>query len=116
MDGPFKVATPGMLIHTQGSVSFITEEGEQFKVPKSELKEVKWPFLQFGLGFTTVVNGKKYKFTFMKPNGARDLNASALDGMLNIGGLGQGVDAIASLAKWGSNKKSGKAWKALLSS
>ena len=114
MHGPFRVATAGMLTLNNGVVTFLTEEGQQFQVLISEVKEVKWPFFQFGLGFTTVVNNKKYKFTFMRPNGAGDLDTSAIGGLLGGSNLGGGLEAIANLANWSDNKKSGKQWKAVL--
>jgi hypothetical protein len=114
LKGIFNIGTPGMLILKDGFVSFMTEEGEKFKVPLQEIKDVKWPFLQFGLGLHAFINGQKYKFTFMKPNGASELDASALDGLFKLGGLGNGVDSIATLANMGNNKRSAKQWKAIL--
>lgn len=114
MHGALTVATPGILILENGNVSFITEEGEQFNVPVATITEIKWPFLQFGLGFNATVNGTKYKFTFMKPNGAPELSDSSLGQLARFTRLGRGVDAVATLAKWGDNKKSAKQWKAVL--
>jgi hypothetical protein len=112
--GTFGGATPGLLTADEGKASFITEEGEHFNVPVSEIKEVKWPFLQFGLGFTASVNGQKYKFTFMKPNGAADLNDSTLGQLARFTRLGRGADAISTLSGMGESKKVAKQWKELL--
>jgi hypothetical protein len=112
--GALSVATPGLLILSEGKVSFVTEQGEQFNVPVAEVKEVKWPFLQFGLGFNTVVNGTKYKFTFMKPNTAPDLNDSTLGQIARFTRIGRGVESIATLAHMGADKKTAKQWKAVL--
>ncbi|MGI8580696.1 MAG: hypothetical protein ACR2KX_00745, partial [Chitinophagaceae bacterium] len=68
--GVFTIATPGLLILENGNVSFITEAGDQFRVPVAEIKEVKWPLMLFGLGFKAMINGQKYTLTFMK--GASD--------------------------------------------
>lgn len=59
--------TPGLLILKEAKISFISAEAEQFNVPVSEMKEVSWPFYQFGLVFTAVVNEKKYRFSFAEP-------------------------------------------------
>lgn len=112
--GTFSVGEPGILILDEGKVSFISEQGEEFNVPLSEIKEVKWPFLQFGLGFNATVNGTKYKFTFMKPNGATELDDSSLNQLARFTRVGRGVDAVETLFKWGDNKKSAKQWKAVL--
>lgn len=114
LHGALSVATPGLLIFNNGKASFVTEQGEQFNVPVSEIKEVKWPFLQFGLGFNAVVNGTQYKFTFMKPNTAPELNDSTLGTIARFTSIGRGMEAFATLGKWGDNKKSAKQWKALL--
>lgn len=114
MHGTFGGATPGLLSLNSNTVSFATSEGEHFNVTVGEVKEVKWPFLQFGLGFNASVNGQKYKFTFMKPNGAADLNDSDLGQLAQFTRIGRGVNAVATLAKWGDNKKTAKQWKAVL--
>ena len=114
LQGAFSVGDPGLLSLDQGRVSFITEQGEIFNVPLGEVKNVNWPFLQFGFGFNAVVNGVKYKFTFMKPNGAADLDDSALSQLASFTRLGRGVDAVGTLFNWGDNKKSAKQWKAVL--
>jgi len=114
MGGLLSTPIPGLLILSDGHISFVTAEGEQFGVPVAELKDVKWPFLQFGLGFNTTVNNKQYKFTFMKPNGAADIDSSAIDGLTAFSRIGRGIDAIATLSKWGSNKQAAKQWKAVL--
>ncbi len=114
MHGILAAPLPGVLLLQKGNVSFITEKGEQFKVSLAEVKEVKWPFLQFGLGFNANVNGQQYKFTFMKPNGASDLNDSTLGEVAEMTSLGRGMDAMETLSKWGDNKTSAKQWKAIL--
>ncbi len=110
MHGVFGGAAPGMLGFKDGTVSFETPQGEVFNVPLTGLKEVKWPTLQFGLGFNAVVNGEKYKFTFMKPNGAADLDGS----FIGFTRIGRGIESMATLAKWGDSKAQAKLWKELL--
>jgi len=113
MQGLLSTPTPGLLILADGHISFVTADGEMFSVPVSDIKDVKWPFIQFGLGFNSTVNGTQYKFTFMKPNGAAELNNSSVSQLANITQIGRGIDAIATLSKWGSNKQAAKQWKAL---
>ena len=112
--GTFGGATPGLLTFSESNVAFATAEGEHFNVPVTEVKEVKWPFLQFGLGFSATVNGQKFKFVFMKPNGAADLDDSTLRHVARFIPLGRSVDAMSSLSGLGANKKSAKQWKVLL--
>lgn len=114
LHGTFGGASAGLLILGEGKVSFVTAEGEHFNVPVTEVKEVKWPFLQFGLGFNASVNAQKYKFSFMKPNGAPELDDSTLGQLARFTRIGRGVDSIATLAKWGDSKKTAKQWKAVL--
>jgi hypothetical protein len=112
--GPFTIATPGLLILENGNVSFVTEEGEQFKVPVSGIKEVKWPFMLFGLGFKAIINGRKYTLTFMKGASDPELDDSTLDGLSRLTTIGRGAESIATLANWGKSKESAKQWKAVL--
>lgn len=114
MHGALSVADPGLLIFSEGKVSFVSPQGEHFKVPVSEIKDIKWPFLQFGYGFNATVNGEKYKFTFMKPNTAPELNDSTLTQLSRFTQLGRGIDAFGTLAHMGKDKKTAKQWKALL--
>ena len=112
--GTFGGANPGLLILDNGYVSFVTAEGEHFNVPISEVKDVKWPFLQFGYGFNATVNGSTYKFTFMKPNGAAELNESNISQLAGLTRGGRGVDAMFTLANIGKDKKTAKEWKAIV--
>ena len=113
MGGLLSAPTPGLLILSDGHISFVTGDGEKFSVPVSDVKDVKWPFLQFGLGFNSTVNNTQYKFTFMKPNGAAEIDNSAMEGLTAFSRIGRGIDAIATLSKWGSNKEAAKQWKAV---
>jgi hypothetical protein len=116
MRGIFRSATPGYLVLLEGKVIYVTEAGEQFNVPLSEVREVKWPGLQMGFGFNATIKGEKYKFTFMKPNGASQMTDNSITQLTRYTRLGMGMDAIQALAKWGDSKKSAKAWKEILSS
>ncbi|MDQ6625028.1 MAG: hypothetical protein M3Y69_02645 [Verrucomicrobiota bacterium] len=114
MRGVLSVATPGLLIAKEGQVSFVTEEGEAFNVPRAAVEGVKWPFLQFGYGFHALVKGEKYKFTFMKPNSAPEMADSQITQLARFTQLGRGIDSIATLAHMGRDKKTAKQWRALL--
>lgn len=61
-------AIPGILVWDKGKILFITPDGIQFDARREDLSAVKWPFLRMGFGFDTVVFGKKYRFSFSKPN------------------------------------------------
>jgi len=112
--GIFSSAKPGYLVLNDGKMAFVNQQGEQFNVPLSEVKEVKWPGLQMGFGFNAVVQGNKYKFTFMKPNGAPEMGDSGLSQLARYTRVGMAMDSISALAKWGDSKKSAKAWKEVL--
>ena len=102
---------PGLLHLKEGNVSFVTEEGEQFNVPVAELKDVKWPFYEIGLSFTTHVNGKKYRFIFSDPVASAENNmigkASFIPGIQFIA-LSNELDAIS------VGKEAAHQWKAVL--
>ena len=90
----------GLLKFSNGNVSYITEDGEQFNVLLSEVKDIKWPFYQFGLTFTTVIREKKYRFAFADPFPTRR-TAFLIDRfssfLTDINGLTTGRDAA---KKW----------------
>lgn len=106
---------PGILIWSNGQVVFITPQGEQFNVPLAGIKEVKYPFLRMGMGFDAVVNGKKYKFSFCKPNpSAPELDDEAGDQLLRLTPAGRAVDSFKTLMNIGSDKATAKLWKEIL--
>jgi len=113
--GVFTIATPGLLILENGNVLFITEAGEQFNVPVTEIKDVKWPFMLFGLGFKAMINGQKYTLTFMKGASDPELDDTTLDQFSRLTTFGKGVDSIVTLANWGKSKETAKQWKDVLS-
>ena len=113
--GIFGSVTPGLLVWKEGNVAFITEEGVQFNVPLSEVKEVKYPFLRMGLGFDAVVNGKKYKFALSKPNpSAPELDDTAGDQLLRLFQVGKFWDSIGTLRNLKQDKATTRAWKEIL--
>jgi len=108
MSGFVKSYTEGLLIFKEGKVSFLMQQGEQFKVPISEVKNIKWPFLQFGYGVHIDVNGKTYKLTFGEP---RTPNPYDPGMMTDVGAIAGGVDAISKLRKYKIYKANAKQWK-----
>ena len=106
---------PGILIWNEGQVAFITQEGIQFNLPLAEIKDVKYPFLRMGLGFDAVVNGKKYKFSFSKPNpSAAELDDTNGEQMLRLVHAGRFWDSIGTLKNLKADKATTKTWKAIL--
>ncbi|MEO7922067.1 MAG: hypothetical protein ABIR30_00155 [Chitinophagaceae bacterium] len=115
MAGLFGTVTPGLLVYENGKVNFVTEEGIQFAVGLTELQQVKWPFLRMGMGFDTVVNGKKYQFSFSKPNpSAPELGDSNAEILLRGIGVGKFWDSIATLSNIKTDKATTRQWKELL--
>ena len=114
LHGTFGGGSPGVLALNNGNVSFDTEEGEYFNVPLAGIKEVKWPFISFGYALNVVINGQKYKFSFIKPNGAADLNDSVVSQLVTLTKPGRGIDALSTLANLSKEKKAAKQWKEVL--
>ena len=113
--GIFGIVTPGVLIWDDGEVLYVTQAGTQFEVPLAKLKDVKWPFLRMGLGFDTLVNKKKYKFSFTKPNpSAPDLDDSVADQFIRSTRAGKLLDSIGTLTNLGADKSTTKIWKEIL--
>jgi len=106
---------PGLLMWKNGQVTFLTEDGMQFNVPLAEVKNIKWPFLRMGLGFDAVVNGKKYKLSFTKPNpSAPELDDTASDQLLRLTDQGRFFDSIKTLRNLKTDKATTKTWKEIL--
>jgi hypothetical protein len=105
----------GLLVYDNGQVIYINDEGSQFSVPLAELKNIKWPFLRMGMGFDTVVNDKKYQFSFSKPNpSAPELDDTTADTYLRPLGVGKFWDAIGTLRNIKADKATTKQWKEIL--
>ena len=108
-------AVPGVLVWDKGKILFITEEGIQFNVPLAETKDIKWPFLRMGFGFNAVVNGKKYKFSFSKPNhSSPEINFTEGNPFPKVEFDGQYFYDLSSLGTIKADKNTTKKWKAIL--
>ncbi len=106
---------PGLLIWNNGRITFITEDGVQFNESLAEVKNIKWPFLRMGLGFDAVVNGKKYKLSFTKPNpSAPELDDTLGDQLLRLTDQGRFFDSIKTLRNLKTDKATTKTWKEIL--
>ena len=106
---------PGLLMWKNGQVTFLTEDGMQFNVPLAEVKNIKWPFLRMGLGFDAVVNEKKYKFSFTKPNpSAPELDDTLGEQLLRLTDQGRFFDSIKTLRNLKTDKATTKTWKEIL--
>lgn len=113
--GIIGAVTPGALVWKNGQVTFITEAGIQFQVPLSEIRNIKWPFLRMGMGFDAEVNGKKYKFSFAKPNAsAAEIRIINGNPMPRVVFASQYFDDISSLMDIKANKAEGSKWKEIL--
>jgi hypothetical protein len=105
----------GLLVYDNGNVAYINEEGTQFSVPVSALQNIKWPFLRMGMGFDTIVNERKYQFSFSKPNpSAPELDDTAADTYLRPLGVGKFWDSIGTLRNIKADKATTKQWKEIL--
>ncbi len=113
--GLFGKVTAGVLVWKKGLVTYIIEEGVQFSVPLSEIKEIKWPFLRMGLGFDAVVNEKKYKFSFSRPNSSvPEINIVPGNPFPKVVYAGQYYDPTTPINNLKQDKDTTKKWKEIL--
>ncbi|MDZ4794219.1 MAG: hypothetical protein SGI83_08070 [Bacteroidota bacterium] len=106
---------PGILVYEQGAILFITEDGIQFNEPLSALTGIKWPFLRMGFGFDVAVNGKKYKFSFAKPNpSAPEIDVTDHKPYPEVIAGHQYFNDISSLLDIKNDKATTKKWKEIL--
>ncbi len=108
-------AIPGVLVWDNGKILFITEDGIEFNVWREELSSIKWPFLRMGMGFDAVVNGKKYKFSFSKPNhSSPDIYYTAGSPYPKVSYAGQGFYDLSSLGTIKTDRAITRKWKKIL--
>lgn len=108
-------AIPGILVWDNGKILFITEEGIQFNVRREDLLAVKWPFLRMGFGFDTIVNGKKYRFSFSKPNhSSPDIDYTQGSPYPKVFWAGQGFRDLSSLGTIKTDRATTRKWKEIL--
>ena len=115
LSGVIGSVVPGILTWVNERVAFVTPQGKQFDVLLSEIKEVKYPFLRMGMGFDAVINGKKYKFSFSKPNpSAPELDDESGDQLLRSTHVGRAFDSYKTLRNIRSDKATTQQWKKIL--
>ena len=113
--GLFGKVNAGLLIKNNDRIQFIIEEGIQFDEQIASLKSIKWPFLRMGLGFDARVNGKKYQFSFAKPNPtAPELDDELLDQLIRFTDIGRIGEAVKSFKNLKADKATTKKWKEIL--
>lgn len=116
ISGVFGKITAGILVFKKGQVAFITEDGIQFNVPIASVTNIKWPFLRMGLGFDAVVDGKKFKFSFSRPNTfCPEINIIAANPLPRVNSAGYINDALSPLQHLKEDKATTKKWKEILS-
>ncbi len=113
--GLFGKVTPGILVWKSLHVTYITDEGIQFSVPLSQIKDVTWPFLRMGLGFDAVVNGKKFKFSFSRPNSSvPEIDIVPGTPFPSVVSAGQYYDPASPINNLREDKATTKKWKEIL--
>lgn len=95
---------PGHMSYENGMVRLQLEDDDgnpsvAFETEIANVANVKFPAVQMSGGCSFVVDGEKYRISFLQPQNTR---------MPHAGG------AIAGVASISGGRKAGKAWKALL--
>lgn len=100
-------STPGLLHHEGGRVrlELLDDDTDRlrpvFSAPLAAVSDVRWPRLQMSAGCSFVVDGEKYRISFLRPQNTRPLAADA-------------YGAVAGVASIGGGREAGKAWRTLL--
>ena len=102
---------PGVLVLANRRLAFIAEEGRLFDTPLAEVTGIAFPWYYFGGGMKVTVADKKYRLSFVRPNGAEDIPGPLLARLGNPMGLLVGGQKIVDI---GMGRPAGKAWKAAL--
>jgi hypothetical protein len=107
---------PGVLAAGAGKLTFVTADGPVFAVSCGEVGEVTWPWYWFSGGCKIRVGGIEYKITFVRPNGARDVSPSLLDGAALGAVFGDAVPAhsLRGVGDVRTGRRAGAAWKVAL--
>ena len=89
--------SPGLLTLDENVLSFETAAGTTFRCDMAQIRDVKWPWYSFNCAMNLSAEGKKYRFSFARPNGA----AAAWSP----------VGAASNLFALGGASKTGKVWR-----
>lgn len=111
--------TPGVLELDDGWLAFTTEEERVFHTPVAQVEDLKFPWYYFGGGMKFRIGDKKYRISFVRPNGASDV-AGRLLAKTDVGGAAGDAFALLTAGRKvldvGSGRGAGKAWKSALGS
>ena len=103
---------PGVLALSGARLSFTTEEGPEFDLPLAEVT-ARFPWWWFGGGVALRVLGRRYRLSFVRPNGAQDVPGRLLAHVPGGEALGLAT-AARKMEDVGAGRRAGKAWKTRL--
>src|SRR5205807_2278250 len=72
--------SPAVMTLAKGHLALTSEEGAVFDAPLAEVREIKFPWYYFGGGVKLTVGTKRYRISFVRPNGAQDVPGRLLAG------------------------------------
>lgn len=105
----------GLLEMAGGRLAFTTDEEQVFNEPLQSVSEVKFPWYYFGGGVKLTVSGRKYRISFVQPNGAEDIPARLLARTGSALGIGLGLLTVGrKIRDIGTGRRAGKAWQTIL--
>jgi hypothetical protein len=105
-------SAPGVLALHNGQISYTEMDGHVFETPLSAVADVAFPWYYFGGGAKVTVNGVRYRFSFVKPNGAMPVSQALQERVEQTLGTPQ-QSGSRSAYIW-SGRKAGKLWKSIL--
>ena len=109
---------PGVLVAGEGNLAFVGDEGPLFREPLADVTGVTWPWYWFGGGCTLTAGGHRYKITFVRPNGAPDVEPSLLDAAVTLlsalTGAGVPAHSVQGLFDIRSGRRAAAMWKRVL--
>ncbi len=107
---------PGVLELASGLLGFTTENGRVFEAPLSQVTNVKFPWYYFSGGVKFQIGQRKYRLSFVRPNGAESVAGRLWARSGGASGAAAGLlTAGAAVRDIGIGRKAGKAWRAVLS-
>jgi hypothetical protein len=101
----------GWLDLTAGRLRYTTEAREVFDVRLDQVTDVEWPWYYFDGGVKLTVGGRRYRFSFVLPNGAEYPTARLQAAAGDPAALALVVQKGNDIAK---GRKAGKEWRRLL--
>ena len=104
-------STPGWLALAHDRLVFTSGEQVLFECDRSAIDRVAFPWYYFGGGMKLWAGGRRYRLSFVRPNGAEVARANSLAAAGEAGGLLVAAGKITDVA---SGRTAGKRWQALL--